>query len=292
MIEPKLTELLEDTADRTPVGPPPLIALRAGAARRRRRRTAGLTAVTVAAVGAVIAGTNLLASPTSTAPVTSPTPVPTTPTTPTTAAPVPFTTRLVGFGRAAIAIPASWPTNKSSCGTPQLDTVQIDDPTRGLFCMSYRPDAVESVELTGTPSIEFRADKTVVIDGVEAQRQRTKCLDGWQGTRVCVGAVGIPSLKVWFYAESSTSAEEVDRILSRIQILRGRAGVPSYWSVRGSTPGSPARSYEPLLLAAGLAVQYKAVKSPSYADGTILGVSPAVGTLLPVGSTVTVTVAG
>jgi beta-lactam-binding protein with PASTA domain len=39
-------------------------------------------------------------------------------------------------------------------------------------------------------------------------------------------------------------------------------------------------------------VQYKPVKSPSYPDGTVLGVSPAVGTVLPVGATVTVTVAG
>ena len=46
-----------------------------------------------------------------------------------------------------------------------------------------------------------------------------------------------------------------------------------------------------LLAAAGLKMQYKRVKSPSYPSGTILGVSPAAGTMLPVGSTVTVTVA-
>jgi hypothetical protein len=281
MIETKLTELLEQTADETPVGPPPLSAVRAGAARRRRRRTAGFTALSVVTVGAVIAGTNLLTSPST--PVTTPAPA----TTPVS----PPAMRLVGFGHAAIAIPASWPTNKSQCGTPQQDTVQIDDPSAALFCMSYRPKGVESVQLTGVPSIEFRADETVVIDGEPAQRQRTNCLAGWQGTRVCIGAVGIPSLKVWFYAESSTSAEEVDRILDRVQIVRDRAGVPSYHSVRGSSLGSIARNYEPLLKAAGLKVQYKQVKSPSYADGTILGVAPAVGTMLPVGATVTVTVA-
>jgi hypothetical protein len=280
MIETKLTELLEHTADETPVGPPPLSAVRAGAARRRRRRTAGFTALTVVAVGTVIAGTNVLTS--STTPVTSPTP---------TAAPVPPAMRLVGFGHAAIAVPASWPTNKSSCGTPKQDTLQIDDPSAVHLCGSRRPDGVDSVQLTGTPSIEFRADETVVIDGVRAQRQRTTCMD-WQSNQVCVGAVGIPSLKVWFYAESSTSAAEVDRILDRIQIVRDRSGVPSYRSVRGPSLGSLAPNYEPLLTAAGLKAQYKQVTSPSYPDGTILGVSPAVGTMLPVGSTVTVTVAG
>ncbi len=200
--------------------------------------------------------------------------------------------RLVGFGHAAIAIPASWPTNKSSCGTPQQDTVQIDDPTAAQFCMSHRPRGVESVQLTGAPpSLDYRADETVFIGGVRAERQRTRCLDGWQGTKVCTGAVGIPSLKVWFYAESSTSAEEVDRILGRIQILRDLSGVPTYSAV-GSAPTGPLVSkYAPLLATAGLKVQYKRVRSPSYPEGTILGVSPAVGTLLFVGATVTVTVA-
>ncbi|TDW89052.1 PASTA domain-containing protein [Kribbella sp. VKM Ac-2566] len=282
MIETKLTELLEDTADHTPVGPPPLAAVRAGAARRRRRRTAGITGVTVVAVGAVIAGSSLLTSPTQTAPVTSPTPVP-----------PPPAMRLVGFGHAAIAIPAAWPTNKSSCGTPYQDTVQIDDPSAVHLCKSDRPKGVESVQLTGVPpSLGYHADETILVDGVRAERQRTSCMGGWQGTRVCIGAVGIPSLKVWFYAESSTSAEDVDRILDRIQILRDRSGVPSYSSLGGAPTGPLARSYTPLLTAAGLKVQYKRVMSPSYPDGTILGVSPAVGTLLPVGSTVTVTVAG
>jgi hypothetical protein len=281
-----LTDLLERTAAQTPVGPPPLDALRTGATRRRRRRTAGLTALTAIAVGAVIAGSNLLTSATPNTPVTSPTPAP------TTAAPVPPALRLVAFGHAAISVPAAWPLNKSQCGTPQQDTIQIDDPTQAQFCMSYRPKGVESVQLTGAPpSLDYHADETILIDGVRAERQRTRCIDGWQGTRVCMGTVGIPSLKVWFYAESSTSGAEVDRILSRIQILPDRSGVPSYRSVRGPALGSLASNYAPLLAAADLKVQYKQVKSPSYPSGTILGVSPAVGTVLPVGSTVTVTVA-
>ncbi|MET9274225.1 PASTA domain-containing protein [Kribbella sp. NPDC003557] len=212
--------------------------------------------------------------------------------TPTTDAPVPPATRLVAFGHAAIAVPAAWATNKSQCGTPKQDTVQIDDPTRAQFCQSNRPKGVESVQLTGTPpSLDYHADEAIVIDGVQAQRQRTSCLNGWQGTRVCMGAVGIPSLKVWFYAESSTSAAEVDRILARIQILRDRSGVPSYSSLGGPPLNPIAKNYAPLLLAADLKSHYKWVTSPSYPSGTILGISPAVGTVLPVGSTVTLTLA-
>ena len=150
-----LTDLLARTADQTPVGPPPLDALHAGAARRRRRRTAGLSATAAVAVGAVIGGTTLLTSHDQTAPVTSPTPTPISP-----------ATRLVGFGHAAIAIPSAWPTNKSSCGTPYQDTVQIDDPSALHLCLSNRPKGVESVQLTGVPpSLDYHADETILIDG-------------------------------------------------------------------------------------------------------------------------------
>lgn len=279
MTDSKLTDLLERTAARTPVGPPPLDTLYAGAARRRRRRT-GLVAAAVA-VAAVIGGSTVLTSRGPTGPLTSPTP-----------APVPPATRLVGFGHAAIAVPADWPTNRSQCGTPQQDTVQIDDPSAARFCMSRRPSGVDSVELSGTPTIGFRADETLVIDGMQAQRQRTSCLDGWQEARVCSGAVGIPALKVWFRAESSTGAAEVDRMLARVEITPGRSGVPSYRSLARTVQGTLAADYAVVLRRAGLKVQYRTEKSPSYPHGLILGVSPAPGTMLAPGSTVTVTVVG
>ena len=80
-------------------------------------------------------------------------------------------------------------------------------------------------------------------------------------------------------------------MLGWIQIVPDRSGVPSYSSLAGTPLNPVAEAYAPELAAAGLKMQYKRVKSPSYSPGTILGVSPAVGTMLPVGSTVTVTVA-
>ncbi|MER7248262.1 PASTA domain-containing protein [Kribbella sp. NPDC000426] len=275
----KLTDLLERTAEQTPVGPPPLDTLYAGAARRRHRRTAGLVAATVVAVGAVIAGSTLL---TSRAPVTSP-------------APVAPAMRLVGFGHAAIAVPAEWPTNESRCGTPMQDTVLIDDPSAALYCMAFRPAGVESVGLYyGSPRADFRADERFQIGGVRAERQQTTCSTSnypKRNTTTCDGTVSIPSLKVWFRAESSTSAAEVDHLLQRIQIMPGEAGVLSPLRDVGPPTGPLVSSYAPLLTTAGLKVQYNRVKSPSYPAGTVLGVSPAVGTMLPVGSTVTVTIA-
>ena len=107
----------------------------------------------------------------------------------------------------------------------------------------------------------------------------------------CAGAVSIPSLKVWFRATSSTSAEEVDRMLARVQVVQHRTGVPSPWSVPGPPTGPRVSDYTPLLTVAGLEVRTARVKSPSYPSGTILGVSPAAGTMLAPGATVTVTVA-
>ncbi|HEY3562384.1 MAG TPA: PASTA domain-containing protein [Kribbella sp.] len=273
-----LTDLLERTAAHTPVGPPPLDALRAGAARRRRRRTAGLAAVSVVAVGAVIAGSNLMTSHRPTTPVTSP-------------GPAPAATRLVGFGHAAIAIPADWPTNKSSCGTPQQDTVLIDDPSAAHFCQSRRPRGVESVQLSASPRSDFRADQTLSIDGVPAKRQRTTCSGESPGVEVCSGVVGIPSLGVWFRVESSTSAAEVGRILDRIMIVPDRTGVPSYLSQFRPTVALGGADFGHVLEKADLRPVFRTVKSPSYPSGMILGVSPRAGTMLPVGSTVTVTVA-
>ncbi|TCC20340.1 PASTA domain-containing protein [Kribbella speibonae] len=281
-----LTDLLARTADQTPVGPPPLDALHAGATRRRRRRTAGLTATAAVAVAAVIGGTTLLTSHEPTTPVTSRTPTPTTPVAPAT--------RLIGFGHAAIAVPANWPTNKSRCGTPQQDTVLLHDPTAVLFCLAFRPAGVESVGLYyGRPRGDFHADETFEIDGVRAERQRTTCVMSKYpkaNTPNCGGIVSIPSLKLWFQADSSTSAEEVERMLGQIRIVPDQSGVPSYWMGVGPPTGPLVADYLPLLTAAGLKAQYKRVQSPNAPAGTILGVSPAVGTMLPVGSSVTVTV--
>ncbi|HZX01887.1 PASTA domain-containing protein [Kribbella sp.] len=205
--------------------------------------------------------------------------------------PAPPTLRLVGFGHAAIAVPADWPRNRSRCGTPQQNTVQIDDPSMYTECGTTRPDNVDSVQMSSSPTVGFQADRTFVIHGLQAERQQTSCRNDWNGTKVCSGVVSIPSLNVWFRAESSTSAENVDRMLSRIQIVPDQVGVPDPWSVTGPPTGPLLSGYTPLLTEAGLKVQSRRVKSPNYPSGTILGVSPATGTMLRLGATVTVTVA-
>ena len=279
MIESNLTELLERTGDRTNVGPPPIEAMRVGAARRRRRRTMALSLASAAAVVAAAVGTALIATPGMSrddAPA---------------ATPAPAQLRLVGIGHAAIAVPVQWGTNESRCGTPQQDTDLIDDPSAALLCLAPRPIGVESVELaSGKPArFDFHADETIEVGGVRAERQRTSCSVGTIGPRICLGTVFIPSLDVSFRAESSTNADEVDRILERIVIVPDRVGVPGFGLPRNGQRIT-GENYPDMLTEAGLVPKIQTKRSHAYVPGEILAVSPAPGTMLKPGATVTVTV--
>lgn len=243
MNEHKLSELLERAADRTPVNPPPVAAMRTGATRRRRRRTAlwsvGGTAV---AVAAVIGGSTLLgpgAKPIDQPPVAAPPPA---------AAPVPAGMRLVGVGNAAVAVPKTWGTNKLRCGTPEVDTVVVDVGAQPMCAIARRP-GVESIDLGAEPRFDFKATETIEIDGVAAQREKTTCVTTNPGT-VCAGSVLIPSLKAWFRAESSTSAAEVDRILEQIRVVPDQVGVPGFQAL--NLGAKPAEAYQNELKRLGL----------------------------------------
>lgn len=230
------------------------------------------SAAAASTVVAVIGVTNLLSS--SGTGTLIPTPEPT---------PEPVVMRTVGYGHVAITVPRSWGTNASRCGTPHRDTVLIDDPSAASYCDLPRPPDVDSVELVTAPPSGFRADETILVDGVYAVRRKTGCAsDG-----VCWGAVGFPSLHVWFRASSSTSADEVDQILSWIQILPDQVGVPSAWSLDESRGGT---AYAKLLHELGLKTEVLTRTSTVYKPGRLVSVSPRPGTLLSPGETVTLTV--
>lgn len=271
-----LKALLERTAAHTPVGPPPLEALYTGAAKRRRHRAVAWSALSAAATVTAIVGTALTLNPGRD--TTSP------------AAP-PVATRLVGIGHAAIAVPTTWGTNQFSCTTPTADTVLIDIGVVNL-CAMPRPAGVESVQLgRGVPRMfAFQADETLEIDGVPAQRQRTTCeVEGWKHVQVCSGAVWIPSRDVWFWAQSSTAADEVDRILRRIVLVPDRVAVPLFRTYDSEGRAPLADAYVGQLTRLGLKPALRTTKSPNYATGTIHTVSPGAGTMLAPGATVTVT---
>ncbi|TDD20323.1 PASTA domain-containing protein [Kribbella turkmenica] len=284
MIDSQLTGLLERTAQRTEVGPPPLEAMHARVAHVRRRRTVLVSVAAAVAVVAAAGGTALALRP----PGADPAPPPVASVSPGV---VTADMRLVGIGHAAIAVPKNWGTNQTHCGTPQKDTAILERD--GLFCAMPRPVGVESVDVgRGKPTIfDLTADESIEIDGVPAERRRTTCIEGnVYRARTCAGGVRIPSLDTWFWAESSTNAEEVDRILERIRIVPDRVGVPTFRHAVGSGPGTGAANYAAELRRLGLTPTTRITKSPSYTPGDVLAVSPAPGTMLPLGATVTITV--
>ncbi|MFD7161585.1 PASTA domain-containing protein [Kribbella sp. NPDC059898] len=279
MIDSKLTEILERTAQRTNVGPAPIEAIRAGAARRRRRRAAALSALGVGAAAIAVSATMLL---TGSLNLTNPTP-------PVATAPT-AGMRLVGIGHAAIAVPEEWGTNQSYCGTPQNDTVLIDEPPNG-YCQKTRPKGIDSVALTSGKPIGFEADSTFEIDGVQAERQRTVCsVAPINHVTVCSGTVFMPTLDVSFRAESSTASDEVGRILDRILVTPDQIGVPDP-QFDGSNPAiRSGEKYAERLTALGLKATIETRKARGFIPGDILAVSPSPGTMLAPGTTVSVTV--
>ncbi|WP_166678402.1 PASTA domain-containing protein [Kribbella kalugense] len=237
---------------------------------RRRDVLASVAAVTT--VMAVIGVINVLSSNGSGTGITTPEPTP-----------EPIAMRMVGFGHAVIAVPKAWGTNASRCGIPRRDTVLIDDPAAESYCDLPRPPDVDSVELGTSPPSGYEVDETFTVNGVPAERRRTAC-----GTDdVCWGAVGLPSLHVWFRASSSTSAGEVDQILARISILPDRVGVPSVRLLDESRSGT---AYAKHLQELGLKTEFRTRTSVVYKPGRVVSVSPPSGTLLSPGETVVLTV--
>ena len=287
MTDDKLSELLERAGARVEVGAPPVAALLAAGARRRRRHALATVGAAAAAVVAVVAATTLLPSATPGPPGPRP------PVARPTGISTPPGTRLVGLGHAAVAVPLAWGTNRSRCGVPQHDTVVIDEGAV-LACAIGRPRGVESVELgQGRARFDFTADRTVSVDGVTAQRQDTTCRRGGIGPgRLCAGTVYLPTLRVWFRAESSTGPRAVDRILQGIRVLPGLVGVPGFQTVNVSAQKGAQASYLRALRAAGLTARVRTQTVHAVDPGYLLGVSPAPGTMLHPGDVVTVTAVG
>ena len=282
MTDHHLTDLLERAADRVSVGPAPVSTMVGVASRARRRRTVTAVVAGATAVVAVAVTSAVLSPPEAQPPMSSPAPGPAVP---------PDGMRFVGIGHAAIAVPEEWGTNETRCGTPQHDTVVIDASVIPA-CSFRRPNSVESVELTaGSRRFDFATDREISIDGVSADRQATTCADWGDSREVCNGTVYIPSLNVGFRAESSTGAAEVDQILEQIRVLPGLVAVPGIESVNMFRQRTAVDRYEVALQAAGLEAEVRATRRPHLTAGYITGLEPEVGTMVPPGSTVIVTVA-
>lgn len=281
MDEQQLIDRLDAHVVDVAVGPPPIEQMRT-AVRRRRGRAAVLASA--AAVAVVAAGVTVwqVADREPQVPVTSdpPAEVP------------PVGHRWVGVGSAVVAVPETWGTNETECGTPMVDTVVID---QGVVCAAAvpRPEGVDSILVRpyyGDADVDVRDWREGEVDGVAA-RWSPVTTDGG----VASASVYLSSPQAVFVAESSSAGalSVVNDLLAGITLLEEHATVPGFQDlvlVRGPRGGPPAVGiYTERLRDLGLAIEVVGRASP-FDEGTILETEPAVGSVVAPGDVVTVTV--
>lgn len=294
MTDHDLDQLMERLGDRTPVGPPPLGAMREGAQRSSRRRLVA-AGVAAAAVVAVVGGTALAGGLGGSddgrgdggdvvAPDEGFTPPP--------------GTRLVGIGHLAVAVPEEWGTNETQCGTPQKDTVVVD---QGAICLALvpRPADVESVELMGgdVPP-EGATTDPVDIDGRDAELTPVECQTGPEAVErgeVCRARLYVPGQKASVVLSSSSADAEarVREMVSWVHWVDGLIAVPGFQSIDLEHQDDDAgEHYRRELDAHGLVARTVTEQRPGMKPGYVLDVDPGPGTMLAPGSVVAVTVVG
>lgn len=282
MKEHELTELLA-RVDGVRVSPAPLDALHSGAVRRRRRRRWTGVAATLGVVAMLVGGATALLgqAPRGEVPVAVE----------QVSDVLPDGMRWAGLGSVAVAVPREWGTNETHCGTPQQDTVVVWQGVIGM-CLVPRPAGVESVELSESELPGFESDTTVVVDGVEAERQSTTCgkeryVAGKDGV-LCSAALHFPDHGVWVRVESSTDAETVDALLARVHVLDDLVGVPDHSGIAVDEQANWEETYAALLRERGFDVRVETEQRWGMTSAYVLGVSPSPGTVVEPGSTVTV----
>ncbi|NYG60548.1 hypothetical protein BJ980_003471 [Nocardioides daedukensis] len=291
MSDETLAEMLERTADRTEVGAPPMNQMYAAAQRSRRRRGAWTALASAAAVATVIGGIAVLSPDPGGKPSVAE---------PGLVTPAPGM-RLVGIENVVIEVPQEWGTNEVRCGTPQADTVVID---QGLTpaCGWSRPAVVSSVKITRDGRDVAAKWEQIEVDGVKASRAEIPCTHyfdvGGGMSDICRSAVEFPEQDVQVLAEVSNpdldqARAEVDEILSRIRVLPdGQTTIPLRESVSLEMQAKSGAEYVRLLKQMGLEPRVEYVENKEIPDGFAVGVDPVVGTPVKVGEEVTVQITG
>ena len=289
MNDDNATRLLNQLADRVPVGPAPVEhVIRSGQRARVHRRRTTVLAV-AASVALVLVGgigvRQLLQPGGRVAPVAGPD---------ATAAPAaPAGTRLVGIGHAAIAVPEGWGTNQTTCGKPTSNTVVIDQGVVPL-CATTLPQTVSDVRLQVSPDLsnspEFTIAAPINIDGVTARKTALQCTS--EGSlashryRLCTQSLWIEQEQALFTV-TSPHARTVRRLLDSVRVDEGYVAVPLTYNQESVRD---AQSFVEAARAEGLQVQTRFDRTSTSPKGWIVGVDPAVGSMLKPGATVHVTV--
>jgi hypothetical protein len=198
-------------------------------------------------------------------------------------------TRQIGIGTAYISVPEKWDSNDASCNTPIRDTYYFPFPQD---CVAGATPRVSSVAIaTGAfPQAGIRLDGLEPagrIDGHQIVQNTATCELSDPGA--CTQTFGIPDLDAYFHVTvwSNDGGEDV------VQTIRDSlALVNSDQTIVPFVPHGKEAEVVAALEDAGLTVEVERATCPAMADciGGITGLKPPVGTVISVGSTVTVTV--
>lgn len=277
----KTPRTLDRLWDDIPTGNAPIDQLLTSgrAARRRRRRAivAGATATVAVVVGAGVIGTQALnAGPRRGDDLV--------------AAPTPGT-RLVGTGQVAVAIPAGWADGQASCNSPVKDTAFFPWPQDCVGLDRYVSSvAITSGEFTETGTRLSDLEPAGQVEGHQVVANQATCPVG-QGES-CGQVFGIPDLDAYFTV--TIPAEEAGGAINQIDAIRNSLTVlpDDQTTVPFVAPGASVSQMRAALEAAGLAAAVNQQTCPPTASCKIgvLGTTPAAGSVVPAGSTVTINV--
>lgn len=201
-------------------------------------------------------------------------------------------TRLVGIGRVAVAIPAAWVSNAASCNAPIRDTYFFPYPQD---CVGVARPGVSSVAITSGEFTETGPPLRNLKPAGEIAGHRVREGEGVCQTTPngpCRQTFGIPDLDAYFTVTipedaSGHAAAEIAAIRASLTVL------PDDQIAIPFVPDGNEGELSTVLQEAGLTVTVDRMGCPDAAADCVSGVvniSPAEGSVVPVGSTVTVTV--
>lgn len=280
MNDEQATRLLTRLAEEVPVGPAPVSAvLRDGTAvRRRRHRTATAAAAAVLVVPVGVATLAQSMGDRQTSPV---------PAAPASTLPVPDGTRLVGVGSVAVAVPTAWGTNAVKCGQPVDDTVYFANQAAARSCAvdSSNVAALRLARLSSPIGQEASAttEATRHINGIPVRLSPVVCTASDPG--LCSQTIIVPSEDAGFTIYAPTRQRRlIDDIRQSLQTLPDGLTTVPY------DPNAPVDDTMTLMRDAGLAVQVVEEYRPGLSGDVLLASDPALGSVVPRSSTVTLTI--
>ena len=192
-------------------------------------------------------------------------------------------TRLVGMGRVVVTVPGGWASEIGGCvDLPQRNTVYFPAELM-LTCAGKRPQDTSSVRFYDSTSqsvadLVSQAKPAGRIDGVAVSRIPTE-----RGAGITEGVLIVPNEDLLIWVDSPTPSTVSD-ILESVSLLpKGLVAIP--------TSEGQWQSTREEIMEAGLAVEVVEVPTDEGPGGRLIETRPDVGSVVSVGSTVSLMVA-